>query len=326
MIIEMAPMEGITNYLYRQIYQEYFGGIDRFYTPFLSPNQHDSFQSKEWKEIDPNNNAGLRVIPQILTKNPDHFLWAAKVCYDKGYPEVNYNLGCPSGTVVAKGKGAGTLRDVEELDRILDKVFASCPAKVSIKTRIGLQDPEEFEKILKVYQRYPLERLIIHPRVQKEFYKGSVHLESFALAYERLSCPLVFNGNLFSPEDIQRVLSLFPHLEGVMLGRGLLSRPSLAEEIHGVDATKKGLTMGRFYAFHQALVERNKEVLSGDHQVLHRMKEFWPYWYIQFTNGEKYWKKVRKARYLSDYLAATNDLFQKESLAANAYFSSYSIR
>ena len=143
-------MEGITNYIYRQVFANHFGAVDRYYTPFISPNQTESLQSKEWKELLPENNRGLHVIPQLLTKNADHFLWAAHQAARLGYREVNYNIGCPSGTVVAKGKGSGMLRDLDHLDETLEKIFQSCPVAVSVKTRIGIADPAEFGKILEI--------------------------------------------------------------------------------------------------------------------------------------------------------------------------------
>ena len=324
MQIEMAPMEGITNYIYRQVFANHFGAVDRYYTPFISPNQTESLQSKEWKELLPENNRGLHVIPQLLTKNADHFLWAAHQAARLGYREVNYNIGCPSGTVVAKGKGSGMLRDLDHLDETLEKIFRSCPVAVSVKTRIGIADPAEFGKILEIYNRYPIVRLIIHPRVQKEFYKGSVHREIFALAYEKAKMPVIFNGNLAKTDDVDWLMEDFPRLKGVMLGRGMLSNPALAEQVVRVPGA--ALTMDRFRSFHSDLIRWNSEVLSGDHQVLHRMKEFWPYWYINFTNGQKYWKAVRKAKKLSDYLTALEQLYSSEEIIPGAAFEDYSIR
>ncbi len=339
MIIEMAPMEGITNYIYRRVFAAHFGGVDRYYTPFISPNQTESLQSREWKELAPENNQGLVVIPQLLTKNPEHFLWGAAQAADLGYEEVNYNLGCPSGTVVSKGKGAGMLRDADYLDRALDQIFSSCPIRVSVKTRIGIADPAEFERILDVYLRYPLSSLIIHPRVQKEFYKGDVHREIFAAAAERLAASgrntsLIFNGNIATAEEAASLAKDFPGLSGVMLGRGMLTDPMLALKTKALMAAKDFssrketpvLTMEAFASFHEDLVRRNSEVLSGSHQVLHRLKEFWPYWYVNFTNGVKYWKRVRKARYYSDYEEAVCELFQKEEIIPGACFEAYSIR
>ena len=343
LIIEMAPMDGITNYIYRQVFAAHFGGVDRYYTPFISPNQTESLQGREKKELDPANNRGLTVIPQLLTKNPNHFLWGARLAAELGYQEVNYNLGCPSGTVVSKGKGAGMLRDTDYLDRTLEKIFESCPIKVSVKTRIGIADPAEFEDILRVYMRYPISSLIIHPRVQKEFYKGPVHKDSFVLAACNSAIPLVFNGNLTTVSEIAEIEKEFPGIQGVMLGRGMLTDPSLAVKAKvalqkksssddaGKDADAHSripalLTMESFADFHEDLVRRNAEVLFGDHQVLHRLKEFWPYWYVNFTNGEKYWKKVRKAKHFSEYRDVVNRLFEEEALIPDAHFESYSIR
>ena len=200
-------------------------------------------------------------------------------------------------------------------------------------------DPAEFERILDVYLRYPLSSLIIHPRVQKEFYKGDVHREIFAAAAERLAASgrntsLIFNGNIATAEEAASLAKDFPGLSGVMLGRGMLTDPMLALKTKALMAAKDFssrketpvLTMEAFASFHEDLVRRNSEVLSGSHQVLHRLKEFWPYWYVNFTNGVKYWKRVRKARYYSDYEEAVCELFQKEEIIPGACFEAYSIR
>jgi len=324
LIIEMAPMEGITNYLYRQAFARWFGGVDRYYTPFLSPNQHHSFQTKEWREIEPENNAGLQVIPQLLTNQSDHFLWASGEIASRGYQEVNFNLGCPSGTVYSKKKGSGLLAEPDMLDRLLDEIFsgnekAASPLRISVKTRLGKEDPEEFVRILAIYNRYPLSELIIHPRVRTEFYKGEVHRELFAYAAENAAAPLSFNGNLFTAQDAEQVLQDFPTVRTIMLGRGMLSDPSLARRLRG----GPGLTKEAFMGFHNELLEQNGAMLSGDAQLLHRMKELWPYWHLLFTNGRKYWKEVRKATRLSAYRDAAQRMFEKESLIEGAHFSEY---
>lgn len=320
MIIEMAPMEGITNYIYRSVFNKHFSGVDRYFTPFLSPNQHHSFQTKERNEIDPDLTDGLEVIPQLLGNNAEHFLWAAKECLDHGFTEINYNLGCPSGIVVSKHKGSGQLADPEALDALLDEIYSKVPVKLSIKTRLGMTDPEEFFKILEVYKKYPLSELIIHPRVRKEFYQGDVHDEIFQAVYEQsLPFPLTFNGNIFSLEDAQKVMEKYPGLFGLMLGRGMLADLSLARRLKGGDPMKKE----EFIAFHNELVARNRQVLSGDSPLLHRMKELWPYWHVMFTNGYHYWKKVRKTTHFSVYEEAVNEMFEKEDLIEGAFFSTY---
>ncbi|MGN1364878.1 MAG: tRNA-dihydrouridine synthase, partial [Victivallis vadensis] len=179
MRMDMAPMEGVTNYVYRWAFAQVYTGIDRYFTPFISPNQNYSFTGKEWNEVNPANNEGMTVVPQLLTNKADHFLWACGELKKLGYQEVNLNLGCPSGTVVAKKKGSGFLTMPRELDQFLEEVFARTEVKVSVKTRLGKVNPEEFEEILAIYNKYPISELIIHPRVQKEFYKGHAHREWF---------------------------------------------------------------------------------------------------------------------------------------------------
>ena len=178
-----APMEGLTTYIWRRAQREVFGGVDKYFTPFLSPNGNLAFQQKELDEV---TQGETDTVPQLLTNRGDYFVWAARELYAMGIREVNFNLGCPSGTVTAKHKGAGLLAYPEELDRCLEEVFAALPdMRVSIKTRIGKNDPAEWERLLAIYGKYPVSELIIHPRVQKEFYRGAVHRDAFELALAR---------------------------------------------------------------------------------------------------------------------------------------------
>ena len=177
-----APMEGLTGYLWRQVHAALFGPADKYFTPFLSPNATCTFQRKELDEIDPAHNAGLYVVPQLLTNRAEHFLWAAGELYARGYREINFNLGCPAGTVAAKRKGSGLLAYPQELDHCLEEIFAGLPRgmSVSVKTRIGKNDPAEWPGLLAIYRKYPLSELIVHPRIQKEFYKGVPHRDAWA--------------------------------------------------------------------------------------------------------------------------------------------------
>ena len=173
-----APMEGLTGYLWRQVHAALFGPADKYFTPFLSPNATRTFQRKELDEIDPAHNAGLYVVPQLLTNRAEHFLWAAGELYARGYREINFNLGCPAGTVAAKRKGSGLLAYPQELDHCLEEIFAGLPRgmSVSVKTRIGKNDPAEWPGLLAIYRKYPLSELIVHPRIQKEFYLSLIHI------------------------------------------------------------------------------------------------------------------------------------------------------
>lgn len=182
MKIAFAPMEGLTGALYRQAHCRWFGGVDRYFIPFITPTQDHRFTKRELREILPEHNGGLTAVPQLLVRRAEDFLWAAGELAAMGYPEINLNLGCPSGTVVAKGKGSGFLGLPEELERFLDTVFDAAPCAVSIKTRLGLREPEEFGPLLALFQRYPLAELIVHPRVQKDMYKNTPRRAYFARA------------------------------------------------------------------------------------------------------------------------------------------------
>ena len=211
-----APMEGLTGWRWRQVQSELFGGADRYYTPFLSPNANFEFQTKELQEINPEHNRDLFVVPQILTNRPEYFVWAAKECQSRGYSEVNLNLGCPSGTVTAKNKGAGLLRERDILRALLDGIFNALPdLKISVKTRIGWDDPDQWPALLALLNDYPITLLIIHPRVRTEFYKGRVHRDAFAWAQANTGLPLCYNGDLLTPADV----SAAPNVP-LMFGRG----------------------------------------------------------------------------------------------------------
>ena len=198
MKIAFAPMEGLTGALYRQAHCRWFGGVDRYFIPFITPTQDHRFTKRELREILPEHNGGLTAVPQLLVRRAEDFLWAAGELAAMGYPEINLNLGCPSGTVVAKGKGSGFLGLPEELERFLDTVFDAAPCAVSIKTRLGLREPEEFGPLLALFQRYPLAELIVHPRVQKDMYKNTPRRAYFARALADSPFPVCYNGDLYT--------------------------------------------------------------------------------------------------------------------------------
>ena len=210
---DFAPLDGITKVVFRQVYHRMFGGADRYFIPFFSPTDQHILTKRDQRELDPAANAGLPVVPQVMTCRAPDFLWAAEIVADMGYTEVNLNLGCPSGTVTAKGKGAGFLAKPEELERFFDEVFAAVKLPVSVKTRLGVKEPEEFERLLDIYNRYPIACLTIHPRVQKQFYKGTVHRDWFAWAAERSRNPLCYNGDLVTVEDCTVFAVDFPAID-----------------------------------------------------------------------------------------------------------------
>lgn len=200
-----APMEGLTDSIYRRLHHRHFGGVHRYYMPFISPTVHRSLTNREDRELPVADSESFTAVPQLMTKVAEDFLWAAQQCADRGYTEVNLNTGCPSGTVVAKKKGAGMLEDLDSLDRFLDGIFAASPLPISVKTRLGLADSEEFLRILEVFNRYPIAELTVHPRVRKQFYSGEVDMEMFRYAAKNSRNRLCYNGDITSLSQIKQL-------------------------------------------------------------------------------------------------------------------------
>lgn len=298
-----APMEGITGYIFRNAHRACFPSVDRYYTPFITPKPGKSFTTRELNDVLPEHNEGICVVPQILTNQAEGFLKVADRLKGFGYTKVNLNLGCPSGTVVAKKKGAGFLAYPGELDAFLEQVFAGCDLEISIKTRIGREDPEEFGPLLEIFNKYPLERLIIHPRVQTDFYKNTPNLEAFSKAAAQSKNPVCYNGDLFSREKIKTFAARFPQVDAVMLGRGLLVNPALAAKCqNGGAGGKEGAPDKEMLGiFLERLAVDYSRALSGERDVLFKMKELWFYLGKLFPNGEREVKKIRKAQTLLEY-------------------------
>ncbi|MBQ1945396.1 MAG: tRNA-dihydrouridine synthase family protein [Clostridia bacterium] len=227
-----APMEGLTDDIFRRTHSACFAGVNKYFIPFVAPTQHCVFMPKERTALLPENNRGLYAVPQVLTKNVEYFLWAAREIADMGYAEVNLNIGCPSPTVTTKGKGSGMLKDPENLQYFLDDIFSRSPLPISVKTRIGYDTPDEWPRLLEILKNYPMLECIIHPRTRSEQYKGDVHPDAFDLAAQIMSCPLCYNGNLFTAEDFRRVRARYPHVS-LMAGRGAMTNPALFQEAAG---------------------------------------------------------------------------------------------
>ena len=307
MKIYFAPLEGITGYIQRQTFNKYFGEVDKYFIPFIQPKQHGHFMSREKKDMAPENNAGLPSIPQLLTNSAHDFLLTIEKLQELGYKEANLNLGCPSRTVVSKGRGSGQLADLEALECFLTEIFEKVQMDVSIKTRIGVTDPAEFEKILPVFQKFPLKELIIHPRVQKEMYTGTPHKDVFAAAMAVKEFPICYNGDIFRKADYDQLMQQFPNLDRIMIGRGLLQNPALAREIQGGDPLSKE----EVRAYHDELYDRYREVMFGEKNLLFKMKEFWVYQIESFDDTIKAAKKIRKSQRIYQYEEAINELFEK---------------
>ena len=317
MDIRFAPMEGLTDTVYRRIHHQHFGGVGKYYIPFVSPTQHHVFTPKEMRAIGPEHNAGIPTVPQILAKDAERFLWAAGEMAAMGYDEVNLNIGCPSGTVTAKGKGAGMLRDLYALDTLLNEVCERSPVAVSVKTRIGFDSPDEWPEILEVLSEYPLKEIIIHPRTRQGFYKvGTLHPETFRAAAEK-GLPLVYNGDLFTAADCAALQVEYPGMP-MMLGRGMVCNPALAQEACGGAALEKET----FRVFHDALWDAYQQDRPLD-RAHSRMRELMIYMSCCFADADKAAKNVRKSN-PKNYEDAVSRLFEHD-LATPPCFSQQGI-
>ncbi|MDO4740871.1 MAG: tRNA-dihydrouridine synthase family protein [Eubacteriales bacterium] len=304
MFLTFAPLEGITNQIYRQAHARFFPGIDRYYSPFITPTQGRRLTTREMTDVDPENNRGVPLVPQLLTNNAEDFLWCAQKLRDMGYDEVNLNLGCPSGTVFSKGKGSGLLREPERLRAFLCEIAEKCPVKLSVKTRIGVSSPEEFGPLLEIFRALPLCELIVHPRTREQLYKGEPHREAFAQALAACPFPVSYNGNLFSVRDVEAFRAEYPQAHAVMLGRGLIANPGLVCALNGQTPSRQ-----TYKDFADAVLEGYLAVWRDQTAVAFHLKEMWAYMISLFPDSAKHAKAIRKANSIAAYRAAVDALF-----------------
>ncbi|WP_160675972.1 tRNA-dihydrouridine synthase family protein [Clostridium sp. C8-1-8] len=310
----LAPMEGITGYIYRNAYEKFFHNIDKYFTPFIVTNKGSSLKSKELRDALPENNKGINIVPQMLSNDAEDFINTSRKLQQLGYNEVNLNLGCPAGTVVSKNRGSGFLALREELDRFLEEIFKMDDIKISIKTRIGKTSPEEFYELIKIYNKYPMEELIIHPRTQKDFYGNKPNLQVFRDAVSLSTNPICYNGDIFTLQDHEEIIKAFPEVNTMMLGRGILANPGLMDEIrNNINIDKKVLK-----AFHDEILSTYVEVYNDEKNAMFRMKELWGYMIYIFSDNKKYGKKIRKSQNLSEYKNAVSSLFEEQEIIRGA--------
>lgn len=310
----LAPMEGITGHIYRNSYEKYFHNIDKYFTPFIVPNQSVSLKTKELKDLLPQNNKGLNIVPQILTNDAEGFILTANKLKQLGYEEINLNLGCPAGTVVSKKRGSGFLAYPEELDKFLDEIYKIDNMKISIKTRLGKERADEFYKLIEIYNKYPLEELIIHPRTREDFYGNTPNLEVFKDALKLSKHSICYNGDIFTLNSYNKIINEFPEVNKVMLGRGILANPGLIGEIKNNEFANKEIIK----MFHDEIFENYTILLNEDKNAMYRMKELWGYMSHIFTNNKKYYKKIKKAQKAIDYKNEVNSLFIEQDIIKGA--------
>lgn len=303
MNLYFAPMEGITTYTFRNTHRELFGGCERYFTPFLVPTEQERITKKTLRDILPENNSAP-IIPQILCCNEEAFLKFTEKMRELGYDEVNINFGCPSGTVVKKKRGSGALKDPAELNCFLEQIFSLSDMKISVKTRAGFYDHDEFDALLAIYNRYPISELTIHPRVREEYYNGFPNMETFEKAYRNTLLKLCYNGNVVTVEDYKNINEKYPDLHSVMIGRGAVRNPAIFREIRGGEPLKTE----ELISFTKLLETRYLKVLGSEVYTLHKLKEIWIHMMQNFPNEKKLFKAVKKSNRLSELMYAISCL------------------
>lgn len=296
MNLYFAPMEGITTYTFRSVHIKVFGGCSAYFAPFITPTANEKVGNRCFRDILPRNNEFTWPKVQLLSNDAPAFLDFSQKIKDLGYTEVNLNLGCPSSTVVKKGRGAGFLRDIDALDRFLFEIFKKCDLEITVKTRIGFASGEELDPLIAIYNKYPIKQLCVHPRTREAFYNGVPDMEAFKRVYNLSNAPLCYNGNIFSKEDFLKIKANFPNLEGVMLGRGAVANPAIFREINGGEKLKTA----ELLEFHHALADKYLPILGSQVYTLHKLKEIWMYIMWNFPNEKKILKAIKKSSSLSD--------------------------
>lgn len=297
--IHFAPVQGQTDWTYRNLHEKHFGGVKAYYTPFIRVEKGDSFRSRDMKDCDPELNSVQRLIPQVLGGDPGELDVCLEMLGERGYEAVDINMGCPFPMIARRGKGAGVLADPEQVKELMEVVKEYPEIHCSVKMRLGWENPEECLALLPVLNDTPLASIILHARVGTQEYKGEVNPDAFEAFYNECKHPLWYNGDVLTGEDIQRVTARFPRLEGVMIGRGLLANPALAIEYANGTEFSQEERFRKFKQFHAELLAAYAERLQGDHQLLMRMKTFWEY--FMPSTDRKILKKIHKSNKLSQY-------------------------
>ena len=309
--IYFAPLQESTDFVYRKAHAYYFGGIDKYFSPYLRLQKDGTLKKSHLRDSAPENCSGYHLVPQIMAGNSNDFLFLAKHLTDLGYQEINWNLGCPYPMVTGKEMGAGLLPYPEKISEILNQSLPQLTSRISVKLRSGLTSAEEIFQVLPVLNQYPLSEVILHPRIAKQLYSGTADRGLFQKVAALISHPLVYNGDIVNLEDFQEADKTFESVDNWMIGRGILKNPFLAMEIKGVQLPGRIEKTELLEQFHGEIVSSNATMLSGHSHLITRMTKFWEYFCFQFPNPHKAFKRVKKSVNMSKYEIAVRENFSQ---------------
>lgn len=306
-----SPLQGFTDSKFRNAFNHFFGGIDTFYAPYIRLNGKLVIKNSYKRDIELANNTTLEVIPQIITNDVDEFLFVAKYIRELGYKELNWNLGCPYPMVTKRGMGSGLIADPEKINNILHKVHNESDVLVSMKMRMGYENPEEILKTLPVLDKYPLKNIAIHARIGKQLYKGGTDLDSFQKCIDNTNHKLYYNGDVTSVNAFKKLQERFPTIDHWMIGRGLIADPFLPNMIKKDTLEYPKNRFDIFNEFHDRIFTEYDAALSGPTPIKMKMLGFWEYFSKSFANPQKTYKKIKKAQNVKKYEIAVREIFKE---------------
>lgn len=307
-----SPLQGFTDFRFRNAFNKYFGGIDTFYAPYVRLNGKLDIKASYQRDLLPKNNQNINLVPQIMTNSADEFLFVANYVQSLGYKELNWNLGCPYPMVTKRGMGSGLISEFERIDDILNRVHQESDIVVSMKMRLGFENSSEILDALPILNKYPLKSIGIHARLGKQLYKGGVDLMGFENCLKETNHTIFYNGDITSVDVFNETKRQFPSISNWMIGRGLIANPFLPQMIK--DNTNEFPTdyMDIFKRFHEELLNSYSEALSGDKHLIMKMYHYWEYFAIIFENYKKPLKKIKKSKTIKDYDVAVEEMFSNQ--------------
>ena len=305
-----SPLQGFTDFRFRNAFQHYFGGIDTFYSPYIKLNGKLAIKGSYERDILPENNTTLEVIPQIITNDAEEFLFVANYVQQLGYKELNWNLGCPYPMVAKCGMGSGLIRNTTQIEHILQRVHEETNIIVSMKMRMGYENPTEILDVFPILDRFPIKNIAIHARIGKQLYKGGVDLDSFQKCLDHTKHKIYYNGDITSVEKLRMMQDRFPSIDHWMIGRGLISDPFLPSMIKNNTTEYPKNRLEIFENFHDTIYHDYDAYLSGPTPIRMKMLGFWEYFSESFPNPQKTFKKIKKAGNSKNYEAAVKEIFR----------------
>lgn len=296
--IEFAPLQGYTDAIYRTIHNKVFGGINSYYSPFIRLEKGEVRQ-KDIKDILPENNENINLVPQIIVNSNEEFLKLTESVSNLGYKRIDINMGCPFPLQTKKGRGAALLQNTKHLEDIVESINSINDIDFSIKMRLGMDSAEDAKGALEIINKAKLHHITIHPRIAKQQYKGEIDYQTFDYIYQNCLHPIIYNGDILSQEDIYNIINIYPKIEGIMIGRGLLAKPYLAMELNKTIRLSVSERLSMIMKLHDAIYDHYSSVMQGEHQLLLKMKTFWEY--LDEEIGKKPYKAIKKSVNIKKY-------------------------